>query len=122
MSFVLIPFLLLFSILETGNAPQLQTPAAKYFIVIFSLGPQWDHKKPANEQTGMSEHSANLQKLRKDGTIAIGARYSDKGMIIIKADSIDSARGLFSSDPMVKADVFTMEVHEWKPFYKGIVE
>ena len=119
--------LLLMSFLLLSFSPQkihepIQTPSAKYFIVIFSPGPQWNHEISPRDQPGMKEHSANLQKLRKDGMIAVGARYSDKGMVVIKGDSLDAVKNLFADDPMVKENVFMMEVYEWKPFYKGSVE
>ena len=104
------------------SAPQQTPPAKQYFIVIFSRGPAWEAAKPANEQIGFKEHSENLQRLRSEKKIPIGGRYSDKGMLIVEAKSEEEAQTLFSGDVMVAKKTFTMELHQFRPFYKGTVE
>ena len=105
---------------QSGN--QEQKPAPQYFIAIFSLGPSWDKSKAANLQTGFKEHSENLKRLRTDKKISLGARYSDKGMVVVEANSDEDARAMFASDVMVQSKVFTLEVYPFKPFYKGCIE
>jgi uncharacterized protein YciI len=105
--------------------PALQdSTAAKktLFIAIFSLGPSWQSDKPAHEQAYFKEHSANLKKLRTEKRILIGARYSDKGMIIIAAANEQEARAMLEPDPMVANKVFNLELHQFNPFYKGCTE
>jgi hypothetical protein len=104
-------------------APPPQEPAAKqYFIAIFSRGPAWDESKPANEQTGFKEHGENLRRLRAEKRIPIGGRYGEKGMVIVEAKNEDEARSLFASDVMVVKKMFAMELHQFRPFYKGTIE
>jgi uncharacterized protein YciI len=105
--------------------PALQDSAAAkkmLFIAIFSLGPSWQADKPAHEQAYFKEHSANLKKLRAEKKILVGARYSDKGMIIIAAANEQEARALLEPDPMVANKVFNLELHQFNPFYKGCVD
>lgn len=97
-------------------------PAKKYFIAIFSRGTAWDDKKQANEQTGFKEHSANLSRLRAEKKIPIGGRYGEKGMVIVEAQNEDEARSLFAYDVMVTSRTFTLELHQFRPFYKGTIE
>ena len=110
------------SIAALDKAPQQPAPAKQYFIAIFSRGTAWDDKKPANEQTGFKEHGENLRRLRAEKKIPIGGRYGEKGMVIVEAQNEDEARSLFASDVMVSSKTFTMELHQFRPFYKGSIE
>ena len=106
-----------------STTPQEQVPPAKrYFIAIFSLGPAWDKAKQANEQIGFKEHSENLRRLRTEKRIPVGGRYGDKGMVIVEAGNEADARELFASDGMVLSKSFTLELYEFRPFYKGSIE
>jgi len=100
-----------------SQAPQ--KPSA--FVVIFSLGPNWDSSKPADQQRGFREHSANLQRLRSEKSVLLGGRFSDKGMVIVQAADEASARAMFADDIMVKERVFNMELHPFSPFYTGCI-
>lgn len=87
------------------------------FVVLFTTGPSWDTSKPPAEQTGFKEHSANLRRLRDSGQITLGARYADKGMIILKANDETAARAEFANDPTIAANVFKLEVFPMRFFY-----
>ena len=111
------------SLAQSADRPLQQTAQAKqYFIAIFSRGTAWEDAKPANEQIGFKEHSENLRRLRSEKRIAIGARYGDKGMVIVEAKNEDDARSLFVSDVMVVKKTFTLELHQFRPFYRGSIE
>jgi uncharacterized protein YciI len=94
----------------------------KYFIAIFSLGPAWQKDKPAHEQLYFKEHSANLRKWRDEKKIGLGARYSDKGMIVLSARDEAEAREWLGNDPMVVNKVFHLEIYPFSPFYTGCIE
>lgn len=87
------------------------------FIVHFSLGPNWDADKPPQEQTGFADHGANMQRLRGDGVIRFGARYSDLGMLIIQADSREQAESIIKADPSVQHGIFNYSVEPVSIFY-----
>jgi len=111
------------SMAQSSSAPPQQTaPAKQYFIAIFSRGPAWDEARPANEQIGFKEHSDNLRRLRADKKLSIGGRYGDKGMVIVESANEGEARALFASDVMVEKKTFTLELNQFRPFYKGTVE
>jgi hypothetical protein len=105
-------------------AQSTQQPAAEkqYFIAIFSRGPAWDNAKQANEQVGFKEHSENIRRLRSEKRIAIGGRYGEKGMVIVEAKDEADARSLFATDVMVAKKTFDLELHQFRPFYKGAIE
>ena len=111
-----------FSAYSQGSTPQPTATTKQYFIAVFSRGPEWVADKQANEQIGFKEHSGNLQRLRAEKRIPIGGRYSDKGMVIVEAKDEAEARSLFESDVMVQKETFTLELHQFRPFFKGTIE
>lgn len=119
---LILPGTILFSGPFSQDASQKTPQAKQYFIALFSRGPQWDQGKPANEQPGFKEHSENLRRLRAEKKIAIGARYGEVGMIIVEAGNEPDARSFFAPDSMVHKKTFTLELHPFRPFYKGSIE
>lgn len=111
------------SAMEWERAAQ-DSAAAKQplFVAIFSLGPNWQTDKPAPEQAYFKAHSENLKKLRGEQKIVLGARYADKGMIIVAAADEKEARAMLEADPMVMHQVFNLELHPFRPFYKGCIQ
>ena len=98
-------------------AAQSPTPAASLFIVNFETGPSWDESRPATEQPGFREHSANLNRLRKQGAIVFGARYAEVGMIFLKAESLEAAKAVIDADPGVRSGIFVYRIAALNVFY-----
>ena len=92
------------------------------FIVTFSTGPAWTAGKPPGEQPAFREHGANLQRLRREGRIALGGRYANKGMIVARFPTEAAARQELGADPGVKAGTFTFDLAELRPFFEGCLE
>ena len=91
------------------------------FAVEITTGPKWDKSKPTEDQAFFREHSANLRQLREQGVLLVGARYSEKGFLVLAAPSLEAARAMLDRDPSIKAGVFTYELHEMSVFYPGAV-
>jgi hypothetical protein len=89
------------------------------YIVTYTTGPSWDVNKKPSDQTYFKEHSANLSKWRKEGIIQLGARYADKGMIILKAPSLLAAKELVLKDEGVLYKLFEADVQKFSVFYPG---
>lgn len=111
---------------QTGSGPAAADAAAsaaavpgRDFLVVFSLGPQWLAGKPPGEQPSFREHGQNLKRLRDAGRIVLGARYADKGMIVLRAESEAAARAELEADPGVRAGIFTFDLNELRVFYDG---
>jgi uncharacterized protein YciI len=96
-------------------------PTLRWFAIELRTGPRWDTSKPPPEQAGFREHSAHLRTLRQQGHIAMGARYGDVGLIVVRAAAAAEARALFDADPTVQQQVFAITVHEMGVFYPGWV-
>ena len=105
-----------------AQAAPADTKPSALFAVEFRIGRNWDKAKPAHEQEHFREHSTNLKRLRDGGRIVIGARYSDKGFLVLAAQSESDVRALIDADPAVQSNVFDYEVSAFAVFYGGCVE
>jgi uncharacterized protein YciI len=94
----------------------------KLFAVVFRTGPAWDAAKPPGEQRFFKDHSQNIGRLKTEGRLALGGRFSDMGLLLVKASSVEDARSLVDRDPSVAAGVFKADVHPWSTFASGCVE
>lgn len=104
---------------SANEAAPATAPALLLFAVEFRTGPAWDPAKPPQEQPRFREHSANLKKLRDEGRLQVGARYADKGFIVLAAESLEQARAWIDADPAVQAGSFVYEIHDFRVFYPG---
>lgn len=100
----------------------LAQAADSLYLVTYSLGTAWDMSKSPKDQVYFEEHSGYLRKLRGDGVITAGARYSDKGIIVIKSKSLKDALAIVNSDQAVINNLFRVEVHKIQVFYEGCLE
>ena len=107
--------------ITTGFA---QEPAegGRHFIVLYTLGEHWDPARQAHEQVYFKEHSAHLQALRKSKKISLGGRYSDTGMLLLKATDEAEAERLIMNDVAVQNKLFTVKIFPFDEFYKGCIE
>jgi hypothetical protein len=88
------------------------------YIVTYTTGLSWDVSKKPHEQTYFKEHSSNLSALRKAGTIKFGARYAEKGIIVIAAKSFKEAKDLITADQAVVNKLFNADVQRLNVFYQ----
>lgn len=107
---------------QRAAAQSPQREGARLFAVEFRTGPGWDTSKKPNEQLHFREHSANLKRMREQGGLLIGARYSDKGFLVVAAESETNVRALVDADPSIQAQVFAYDVYPFHVFYAGCVE
>ena len=94
-------------------------PVGLLFAIEIKTGPAWDAAKPPKDQAHFREHSANLRRLREQGVLLMGARYADKGLVVLRAASEGDAHALLKDDPSFQAGVFKYELHEFRVFYSG---
>ena len=87
------------------------------FIAHLETGERWDASLQPAEQSGFEEHSANMSRLRKQGTILFGARYGDYGLLILSAESLSSATEILDADPGVMAGIFRFRIEPISIFY-----
>lgn len=92
------------------------------YIVTYTTGPSWDQSKAPGDQPYFKEHSQHLSSLRKAGVITMGARYAEKGIIVIKAKSLSHAQEIVTSDQAIANQLFNTDVQKLSVFYPGCVE
>jgi hypothetical protein len=117
--------LILFALITANFALYSQstpTPADSLYIVTYTTGEKWDTSKSPGEQSYFKEHGARLGQLRKDGVIKFGARYADKGMIIIAAANFNVAKDIVTADIAVQNKLFTADIQRFNIFYDGCLE
>lgn len=108
--------------LFVATASAQATPAPLLWAVEITTGPGWDAAKPPGEQAHFREHSAHLKRLRDEGRIVLGARYADKGLLVLQAATADEAHALLREDPSIRAGTFAYALHEFRVFYGGAVQ
>lgn len=104
---------------STASSPTME---ARLFAVEITTGPNWDPIKPPNEQSHFRDHSVHLKKLRDAGLIVMGARYSDKGLLVFSASSASEVKALMEQDPSMAAGTFKFGVHDFNVFYPGTLQ
>ncbi|MBL8361810.1 MAG: hypothetical protein JNN18_15060 [Rubrivivax sp.] len=91
------------------------------YAVEVTIGPRWDASLRPQDQPLFREHSAHLRRLRDAGHLVIGARYADKGLLVLAADTEAAARALLDADPSIQAGIFRYQIHPYSVFYGGTV-
>lgn len=105
-----------------AGATAAQPPSTELlFAVEIRTGAAWDAAKPPGEQANFRAHSQHLARLRSEGRLAMGARYGDKGLLVLKAASAQEARALMDADPSMQSRTFSYELHEMRVFQPGWV-
>ena len=108
--------------LACASAPAPSPAASRLYAAVVRTGPSWDPAKAPGAQLHFKEHSANIRRLGAEGKLALGGRFGDLGLLVVRAGSEAEARALFDADPSVAAGTFRVEVNEWRTFAPGCVE
>jgi uncharacterized protein YciI len=102
-----------------STAAEAQAPL---FAVEIRTGPSWDAAKRPQDQAFFREHSAHLKRLRDEGRLLVGARYAEKGLLVLRAASEDEAHALVKADPSMQAGTFAYSLAEFRVFYGGSLQ
>ncbi len=117
MKWTLLFFLLAFA--ANGYA-QSDTTLKKYAL-IYTPGPGWDTTKQAHQQLHFDKHSQFLSTMRKEKKILFGARFSDKGFLIVEARNDEEMRSMLKNDLMTVNQIFTATFYRLSVFYDGCI-
>ncbi len=101
---------------------------AIYYVYLSKKGPTWTPEETPEVNALQEAHMANFRRLHDTGKLAINGPLLDalmddgeiRGVGVLKADSLDEARALISTDPMVIAGRLVIEIHPWMTA-KGIL-
>ena len=88
-----------------------------YVLVILKTGPT--RVNDAAERKAMfAGHMANIQRLSKEGKLALAGPFGDKdgdwrGLFVFAVDSIDEAKALVATDPVIAKGEMVADYHNW---------
>ena len=105
----------------SAGVPPGKAPVNDTFAATFRTGPAWDPAKAPPDQPHFAAHSQNLRALRAEGRLLLGARYGALGLVVLRAGSLEEARGFVERDPSVKAGTFAVDVEPFRTFMPGCV-
>ena len=89
----------------------------RYVLVILKTGPT--RVDDAEERKAMfAGHMANIQRLAKEGKLALAGPFMDKGgdwrgLFVFAVDDIDQAKSLVATDPVIMKGEMVAEYHNW---------
>ena len=89
----------------------------RYVLVILRTGPT--RVVDAEERKAMfAGHMANIQRLAKEGKLALAGPFMDKGgdwrgLFVFAVDDIDQAKSLVATDPVIMKGEMVAEYHNW---------
>ena len=111
---------------SSSDAPKAASGASRpwgpgIFAIVFRTGPAWDPAKRPVEQPYFAEHSHNLRNLRLEGRLLLGGRFSDQGLVLVRASTQEEAQAMVDRDPSVANGTFRAEVHPFSAFQPGCV-
>lgn len=89
------------------------------FAIQFTTGPNWDPAKAPNDQTFFGEHSANLNRMRREGVLVIGARFAEVGLIVVRLPDAAAVQAELDKDPSIAGGTFSAQVDRFRPFMHG---
>ncbi len=92
-----------------------------YYVFLLKKGPTWTPDETPEVNALQEAHLANYRRLAEMGKLVLTGPFLDsfqlsgemRGMGVLRADSYEEAFELISTDPMVKANRLTFELHAW---------
>ena len=97
-----------------GNKNGMKT----YVLAILKTGPN-DAKLAGSERTEMFKgHMANIERLASEGKLAVAGPFGKndanfRGIFILNAATVEEARKLVDTDPVVKSGVMVVDLYPW---------
>jgi uncharacterized protein len=92
-----------------------------YYVFLLKKGPTWSPDETPEIQALQEAHLANLRRLAEMGRLVLNGPLLDsfatsgeiRGIGVLKAASLEEARELIRTDPMVKAGRLIFDLHAW---------
>ena len=86
-----------------------------FLVVLRRSGPEYDHSKPLEEQSGWLEHAAFMDGLVEDGFIVLGGVLGDEVRTAhaVEAASEDEIRERLARDPWSGSHLVVDSIDPW---------
>ena len=86
-----------------------------FLVILRRSGPEYDHSRPLEEQSGWLEHAAFMDGLVEDGFIVLGGPLADEHGVVhaVEAESEDAVRATFARDPWSETHLHVDTIERW---------
>jgi hypothetical protein len=86
-----------------------------FLVVVRRDGPEYDHSRPLEEQTGWAEHAAFMDALVDDGFIVLGGPLADEERVAhaVEAESEQAIRDRLALDPWSGSHLVVDSIDRW---------
>ncbi|HSS81347.1 MAG TPA: hypothetical protein VLK24_09135 [Gaiellaceae bacterium] len=86
-----------------------------FLVILRRSGPEYDHSKPLEEQSGWLEHAAFMDGLVEDGVIVLGGVLGDelRTAHAVEAASEDAVRETLARDPWSGSHLVVDSIDPW---------
>jgi hypothetical protein len=86
-----------------------------FLVVLRRSGPEYDHSKPLEDQSGWLEHAAFMDRLVDDGFIVLGGVLGDEVRTAhaVEAGSEDEIRETLGRDPWSGTHLVVDSIDPW---------
>jgi len=86
-----------------------------FLVVLRRSGPEYDHSKPLEEQSGWDEHAAYMDALVEDRFIVLGGVLADEVRTAhaVEAESEDAIRERLARDPWSGSHLVVDSIDQW---------
>jgi hypothetical protein len=90
--------------------------------VVFIRGERWDATRRLGDQDGLDGHIGFIRRNRDLGVVVEGAPFHDPdthvtddlvGLALLRMESLDDARRLIETDPVVQSGAFGYRLYPW---------
>jgi len=86
-----------------------------FLVILRRSGPEYDHSKPLEEQSGWLEHAAFMDGLVEDGVIVLGGVLGDEVRTAhaVEAASEEAVRETLARDPWAGSHLAVDSIDPW---------
>ena len=86
-----------------------------FLVVLRRSGPEWDHSRPLEEQSGWAEHASFMDGLVDDGFVVLGGPLADEIRVahVVEAESEDVVRATLARDPWSETHLQVDTIDPW---------
>ena len=86
-----------------------------FHVVLHRAGPEYDHGKALEEQSGWDEHATFMDGLVDDGFVVLGGPLFDERRVVhaVESESEDAVRATLARDPWSGTHLVVAAVEPW---------
>ena len=86
-----------------------------FLVVLRRSGPEWDHSRPLEEQSGWAEHASFMDGLVDDGFVVLGGPLADEHRVAhaVEAESEEAVRATLARDPWSETHLQVDTIDPW---------